>query len=53
VSEWRTWFGQASFVVLGGQSSFRVPWTPALRLWFDRAFVPVGNPGGVAIYRRS
>ncbi len=53
VTEWRAWFGQADYVVLGNQSSFRVPWTPALWLWFHRTFVSVGSPGGVAIYRRS
>jgi len=53
VSEWRNWLAQADYVVLSGPDTFRIPWTPALQVRFDRAFVSVSDIGGVAIYRRS
>jgi len=52
VGEWQSWLEQADYVVLATEGTSHVPWTPALRRWFDRAFVSVGHPGGVDVYRR-
>ncbi len=53
VASWRTWLGQADYVVLATRGPSYIPWTPALRRWFSRAFTSVVSSGGAAVYRRS
>ena len=48
VSEWRSWFSAADYVVLTSQ--FRIPWTPALRSWFASHFELVSSESA-RVYR--
>jgi hypothetical protein len=39
VAAWKTWLSQASYAVFAGTTSFRIPWTKALRSWFAANYV--------------
>jgi hypothetical protein len=57
VAQWRTWLGEADYVWLspGHNSSRRIPWTPALSMWFAETFTPVGSysAGTGQLYKRT
>jgi hypothetical protein len=45
VASWKNWFSRADYVVLSAPYSFRIPWTPALRAYFQANYhvVPAAN----------
>jgi hypothetical protein len=45
VAQWKAWLSQADYVWLspGDASLRRIPWTPALQLWFHQTFKPLGS----------
>lgn len=51
VASWKRWLGAADFVVMHSPMTFRIPWTPSLRSWFNANFAPVAG-SSAAIYKR-
>ena len=43
---WKAILSRARYVWLSGASGRRIPWTPALRTWFDSTFRPLYPPPG-------
>ena len=55
VNAWETILGQAQYVWLSPGNPRRIPWTPALTLWFTTHFqqlTPVGGRGLGRVYQR-
>jgi hypothetical protein len=51
---WRQEFAHAQYAWLSAYSQRRIAWSPALRAYFDRHFVPVmTDPRGDVLYRRQ
>jgi hypothetical protein len=42
VAAWQAILGRSDYVWLSGGNARRIPWTPALRAWFNANFRPVG-----------
>ncbi len=51
VATWRVWFAEATYVVLSRPTTFRIPWTPALRAYFG-AHDRLVKASGAFVYRR-
>jgi hypothetical protein len=55
VAEWQSIFSRAQYVWLSPNNSRRIPWTPALFLWFTTHFqvlTPSGAPGFGHVYKQ-
>jgi alpha-1,2-mannosyltransferase len=55
VAEWRSIFSRAQYVWLSPNNGRRIPWTPALYLWFSTHFqelTPSGAPGFGHVYQQ-
>jgi hypothetical protein len=55
VAEWQSIFGRAQYVWLSPNNARRIPWTPALSLWFTTHFqelTPAGGPGFGRVYEQ-
>jgi len=54
VAAWQSLLGKASYVWLSPTNARRIPWTPALSLWFTAHFAQLSTPGhGVGtVYKR-
>ena len=46
VAEWQSIFGRAQYVWLSPTNTRRIPWSPALTLWFSAHFQELSTPGG-------
>ena len=49
--EWRQWLSAADYAVLATGGDRWLPWTPALRAWFAKAYTVVGTEQSVTIYK--
>lgn len=50
VDKWQQWLEASDYVVTHGRYSILIPWTPALRAWFNRTFYFINDQGGFYVY---
>jgi hypothetical protein len=53
VARWRTWLGEADYVIEIGPQSDILPWPPSQVAWFNSRFTQVYRQPGMAVYRSA